>query len=90
MKNMSDIKINIKQVEGREGEYIAYYKSDFLDATYSVYFRDNIMGLVAFHNFSEMIKKKYGKAEVDFVISDEKMQFKSKTLLEVMSCSRVG
>ena len=40
MKNIKDIKIIIKQVEGREGEYIAYYKSDFLDATYSVYFRD--------------------------------------------------
>ena len=40
MKNVKDIKIIIKQVEGREGEYIAYYKSDFLDATYSVYFRD--------------------------------------------------
>ncbi len=48
------------------------------------------MGFVAFHNFSDMIKKKYGKTEVDFVISDEKMQFKSKALLEVMSCSRVG
>ena len=27
-------------LESGEGEYIAYYKSDFLDATYSVYFRD--------------------------------------------------
>ncbi|MBA7538183.1 hypothetical protein ES705_30457 [subsurface metagenome] len=25
MKNIKDIKIIIKQVEGREGEYIAYY-----------------------------------------------------------------
>ena len=40
MKNIKDIKIIIKKVEGREGEYIAYYTSDFLDATYSVYFRD--------------------------------------------------
>ena len=31
---------------------------------------------------------KYRKSEVDFVISDEKMLFKSKALLEVMSCSR--
>ncbi len=35
-------------------------------------------------------EQKYGKTELDFVISDEKMQFKSKALLEVMSCSRVG
>jgi hypothetical protein len=90
MKNIKNIKIIIKQVEGREGEYIAYYKSDFLDATYSVYFRDNMMGFVAFHSFSEMIKGKYGGARIDFEISDEKMQFKSKALLEVMTCSRVG
>jgi len=31
---------------------------------------------------------KYGKIGVDFVISDEKVQFKSKALLEVMSCSQ--
>jgi len=29
------------------------------------------------------------KSGVDFVISDEKMQFKSKALLEVMSSSKV-
>jgi len=90
MKNIRDIKIVIKHIEGREGEYIAYHKSDFLDATYSVYFRDNIMGFVAFHNFSEMIKSKYADARVEFVTSDEKMHFKSKVLLEVMSSNGAG
>jgi len=32
---------------------------------------------------------KYRKSEVDFVISDEKMLFKSNALLDVMSCSQV-
>jgi len=32
---------------------------------------------------------KYRKSGVDFVISDEKVQFKSKTSLEVMICSKM-
>ncbi|KKL53998.1 hypothetical protein LCGC14_2269790 [marine sediment metagenome] len=31
----------------------------------------------------------YRKSWVDFVISDEKIQFKSKALLEVMTCSKI-
>ncbi len=34
-----DIKITIKSVSGREGEYIAFYTSNFLDATFSVYLK---------------------------------------------------
>ncbi len=80
-----DIKITIKAVSGREGEYIAYYTSDFLDATFSVYFQDNIMGAIALNNFSDMLKLKYEKEKVDFEVSEEEMRFKSRNLLEVMS-----
>ena len=41
-KASKSLKITIKQVENRPGEYIAYYRSEFLNATYLVYFRDNI------------------------------------------------
>jgi hypothetical protein len=61
-----DIKITIKAVSGREGEYIAFYTSDFLDATFSVYFKDNIMGAIALNNFSDMLKVRYEKEKVDF------------------------
>jgi len=84
-KNMRSIKIIIKEVENRQGEYIAYYRSELLNAIYSVYFRDNIFGAVALHDFSEMIKKKYEKEYIEFIISEEKMQFKSKALQEAMS-----
>ncbi len=89
MKSMKekDIQITIKAVSGREGEYIAYYTSEFLEATFSVYFKDTIMGAIALQNFSEMIKLKYEKEKVEFNVSGEDMRFKSRNLLEVMSGS---
>ena len=85
----NSLQIMIKQVEDKEGEYIAYYRSEFLNATYLVYFRDNIFGSVALHEFSEMIKSKYRESEVKFEISNEKVEFKSKALLEVMNGSKI-
>ena len=61
MKDIRNIRIIIKAVEQRAGEYIAYYKSDFLQATFSVYINDNIFGALALHSFAEMIRKAYGK-----------------------------
>ena len=82
---MTGIKVIIKEVESRRGEYIAYYRSELLNATYSVYFRDNIFGAIALHDFSKMIKSKYKEEDIEFIISEEKMQFKSKALQEAMS-----
>ena len=84
-KNIRGIKIIIKQIESKQGEYIAYYRSELLSATYSVYFRDNIFGAIALHDFSEMIKGKYKKEDIEFIISEEKMLLKSKALQEAMS-----
>jgi len=89
LRTSNSLQITIKQVEDKEGEYVAYYRSEFLNATYLVYFRDNIFGSVALHEFSEMIKSKYKESNIDFIISNEKIQFKSKALLEAMSGSRV-
>jgi len=85
----NNIQITIKQVENKEGEYVAYYRSEFLNATYLVYFRDNIFGSVALYEFSEMIKSKYEGSKVNFIISNEKVEFKSKVLLEAMSGSKI-
>jgi len=85
----NNVQITIKRIENKEGEYIAYYRSEFLNATYLVYFRDNIFGSVALHEFSEMIKSKYRESEVNFIISDEKVEFKSRALLEAMNGSKI-
>ena len=42
-----EIKVTIKTVSDREGEYVAYHASEFLNATYSVYFRNTIFGAIA-------------------------------------------
>jgi len=36
-----------------------------------------------------MIKSKYRKSEIDFEISNEKVEFKSKVLLEAISRSKI-
>ena len=90
MKESRNIQITIRPVEGREGEYLAYYTTDFLQATFSVLLKDNIFGALALHSFAEMIRKTYGKnyrsGEIDFVVSDEAMSLKSKPLLDVLAC----
>jgi len=42
-----DPAIVIKPVAGRTGEYLVYCKSGFPDATFSVYFKDTLMGALA-------------------------------------------
>ena len=73
MKSMKDIQISIKRIAGRKGEYVAYYRSEFLDATFSVCFKDNILGAVALQSFSEMIKLKYEGDRVDFELTGERV-----------------
>jgi hypothetical protein len=79
------IDIIIRPVEDREGEYLAYVKSEMLSATFSVYFRDNLFGSVALNSFSEMMRHKYGTCKVNFIISNEKVSFKNPALLDLMS-----
>ena len=81
---MKNIKITIKQIEGRQGEYLAFYKSEFLKATYSVFFTDNIYGCIALTDFAEMLKHKYNEERVNFVISNEKLTFQYPQLLDIM------
>ena len=94
MKEAENPRIVIRPVENRAGEHLAYYNSEFLKATFSVYFQDDIFGALALNSFSEMIRKQFGKQyrreEVEFVIEDESMQFKSKALLDVLVDNAFG
>ncbi len=74
---------------GRKGEYVACYRYEFLDATFSVCFKDNILGAVALQSFSEMIKFKYERERVDFELTGERGEFKSGDLFEVMTGGRL-
>ena len=80
-----DPAVVIKPVAGRKGEYLAYCRSGFLDATFSVYFKDTLMGALALHEFMEMIRRKYEEREVRTLLSEEEIHFKNEALLNVLA-----
>ncbi len=85
---MKSIIIKIRPIENRQSEYIAYCKSEFLNATYSVYFHDNIFGSVALNNFADMIRSRFDVRHVEYVIASETVSFKNPALLDVLSTGK--
>ena len=84
-------KIVIKPVAGRAGEYLAYCRSVYLDATYAVYFKDSLMGGLALHSFiGMMIEGKYKDHAIRVLVSEEELLFKNEALLNVPAESRSG
>jgi len=81
---LKTIDITIRPVKNMEGDFIAYYKSDMLKATYSVYFKDTIMGALALNSFFEMLKTKY-PGQIDFCVQEQELEFKNQALLDVLS-----
>ncbi len=94
MKERGNIQIIIRPVEGRAGEYIAYYETEFLQATFSVHLKDNIFGALALQAFSEMVRKAFAKnyrsSEIEFVLSTESMKLENKLLLDVLACRPIA
>ena len=94
MKERANIQIIIRPVEGREGKYIAYYETEFLQATFSVHLKDNIFGALALQAFGEMVRKAFAKnyksSEIGFVLSTESMKLENKLLLDVLACRPVA
>ena len=82
-KRPGKIEIIIRPVKHMQGDFIAYYKSDMMCATFSVYFKDTIMGAIALNSFFQMLKHKY-PVEIDFLVTEEKLQFKNQALLDVL------
>jgi len=81
---LKKLDITIRPVKNMERDFVAYYKSDMLKATYSVYFKDTIMGALALNAFYEMLKHKY-EQEIEFTVSEHELQFKNQALLDIMS-----
>ncbi len=48
--------VTIQLVGGEDGEHLAWFRSEPMQATYSVFFRDSLMGAIALHEFCEMIR----------------------------------
>ena len=77
--------IIIKKIGSRNNNFVAYYKSPILEATYSVCFKDNICGAVALTNFYKMIQYKYEGEEVNLRLSNEMIKFKNQVLLQIFA-----
>lgn len=83
-KNRSELQVYIKPVEQQEGEFLAFYQSEILQATYFIYFKDNIMGSIALNTFIEMLRKKYS-TDINLCLLNEKAKFQSKAMIDIVS-----
>ena len=81
---IKNLEITIRPVKNMQRDFIAYYKSEMHSATFSVYFKDTIMGALALNSFFEMLKHKYQK-RIEFIVSDVELEFKNKMLLDILS-----
>ena len=79
------LSVSVQSVAGREGEYLAYFRSELLNATFSVYFRDDLTGAIALHEFAEMIRRRYEVAEVRLELSDQALLFRSQAVIDVLA-----
>ena len=82
------IQITVRPVADRDGEYVAYYESEFLQAQFCVYLKDSIFGALALQAFAEMIRKAFGKnyrsQEIDFQVGQMPVSFENPVLLDVL------
>ena len=89
-KENSKITVTIHPVKNRKGNYIAFFKSEFLDSTYSLFFKDTITGAIALHNFSKMIRINYEVEEIDFEVSNIFVPFNNEAIIDVLKSSKFG
>lgn len=83
--NTTSIDISIRPVENKAGEYVAYLKAEFLEATFFLYFKDDIRGSVALNQFSHMLCSHYETNRVNFHIQQKQARIKDSALLDVLS-----
>ena len=88
MKNNQAIRITVRPLEDRPGEYVAVYVSEFLQAQFCVTVKDSIFGALALQAFAEMIRTTFGRhyrsGRIDFEVSQEAGSLHSRPLLDVV------
>ena len=87
--NAREVTVRIAPVGGRPGAYVARYRAEVLEATYSVEFEDNVMGGIALHGFAEMLRLKWGLRRVELVIDDQALRFRSKAVVDALLAGSV-
>ena len=75
--------IRITGVDEKPDQFVASFRSEFLDATYSVAFAGTITGAVALHRFALMISGQYGR-QVELQIADDLFPVKNQAVEDVL------
>ena len=87
---MQRIEITVQEIAQKKKQFIAFFRSEFYSATFSVVFRDTICGSIALSQFADMIRRKYDPADVNFTISGEKLEFKNQALLDLLTSRKIA
>ena len=85
-----EVRVGIAPVTGKPGGYVARYRAELLGATYSVEFEDNVMGGIALHGFSEMLRLKFGFRRVELVVEDQSLRFRSRAVVDAVLVASVS
>ena len=87
MNNNHNIRIIMRPLQDRPGEYVATYTSEFLQAEFSVILKDSLFGALALQAFGEMVRKAFGKlyrtGEIDYAVSEQAVPLHSRALLDL-------
>jgi hypothetical protein len=76
-----EITVSIRK--GKDGFYLAYYHSEVLQATFSLYFKDSIVGAIALNNFVEMLRIKNDFSSCKLQM-DESIICQNKAVIDVL------
>ena len=76
--------IRITTVDKKPDQFVASFRSEFLDATYAVVFSATITGAVALHRFALMISGQYGK-QVEIQIAEDLFPVKNKAVEDILN-----
>lgn len=77
--------VTVQPVGGSDGEHLAWFRSEPMQATYSVFFRHTLMSPIALHEFCEMIRRKYKVDGIRLHVCDQQIAFRSPAVLDVLS-----
>ena len=77
------INVKIRSIKNKEKEYIAYCKSEMLEASFFCHFKDNLFGSLALNSFSQMLQYKY-ESKINFIIEEKKVCFRDKALMDLL------
>jgi hypothetical protein len=84
MRNNRTPVIRISSVKDTPGKFLASFHSEFLDATYSLLFNENVTGAVALHRFAQMIGSQYG-CTVELQIADDLFPVSNQAVEDILA-----